>query len=268
MVACPPSLAMTNTSGHAGTQQATPRPVPGPSTTMGCPDTAAPPPSGYRSPAVSCGNDRAIASKSFRMRTLAKPNAARSSGASIVQGQLVSTQRSPATGPATASSASGTDTCRQCRFTNASRASLNRANSATVNHSIGPRWPFDSRASLAFVAPISPNSTCSGGEAMEALRVAFAAGTWSGYVDNARRRSEVPARVCRRRRGPHAPLRGRPVDLRQRAMAVLRLAHAVAQHVTGKEIWKSLIECVPHLAHLSSEYPEARASRSYCSWMP
>src|SRR5262245_47755743 len=155
---------MTIGFGDAGTQQATPRPVPGPSTTMGSPDTAALPPSGYRSAAVSCGNDRAIASKSLKIWTFAKPNPALSSGASIVQGQLVSTQRSSTTGPATASSASGTDTRRQCRSRNASTASPNRANSATVNHSIGPSRPFDSRASLALVAPISPNSTYSGEE--------------------------------------------------------------------------------------------------------
>jgi hypothetical protein len=98
----------------------------------------------------------------------AKLNLAHSSGASMVQGQLVSTQRSSATGPATASSASGTDTCRQCRSKNASTASVNRAKSATVNHSIGPKTPFDSSANLAFVAPISPNSMCSGEEPIEA----------------------------------------------------------------------------------------------------
>src|SRR5258705_3283757 len=95
-----------------GTKQATPRPVPGPSTAIGAPDTALPPPSGYKSAAVRCGNDKAVASKSLQIWTLAKPNAARSSFASIVHGQFVSTQRYSSTGPATSSNASGTDICR------------------------------------------------------------------------------------------------------------------------------------------------------------
>src|SRR3954468_126222 len=95
-----------------GTKQATPRPVPGPSTAIGAPDTALPPPSGYKSAAVRCGNDKAVASKSLKIWTFAKPNAAHNSVVSIVHGQLVSTQRSPSTGPATASAASGTDICR------------------------------------------------------------------------------------------------------------------------------------------------------------
>src|SRR5713226_2969008 len=98
-----------------GTQQATPRPVPGPSTAIGAPDMASPPPSGYKSAAVRCGNDNAVASKSLKRWTFAKPNAAHSSGASIVHGQLVSTQRSLSTGPATASNASGTDGVHKSR---------------------------------------------------------------------------------------------------------------------------------------------------------
>jgi hypothetical protein len=43
------------------------------------------------------------------------------------------------------------------------------------------------------------------------------------------------------------PSAGAQFDLRQRVMAVLRLGHAVARHVTGKEIWKSLIECVDRM---------------------
>src|SRR5712691_10106155 len=144
-----------------GTQQATPRPVPGPSTAIGAPDMASPPPSGYKSAAVRCGNDNAVASKSLKRWTFAKPNAAHSSGASIVHGQLVSTQRSLSTGPATASNASGTDNCRQRQSKKALTASINRGNSATVNELIGPRTPFDRSANLAFVAPISPNSMCS-----------------------------------------------------------------------------------------------------------
>ena len=35
MVACPPSLAITTELGDPGTKQATPRPVPGPSTAIG-----------------------------------------------------------------------------------------------------------------------------------------------------------------------------------------------------------------------------------------
>src|SRR5262245_25100695 len=158
---------MTTELGNVGTKQATPRPVPGPSTTMGSPETAAPPPSGYRSAAVSCGNDSARALKSLKILTLLKPKPARSSGASIVQGQLVSTQRSLTTGPATARNASGTDTWRQRCSKNESIASANRANFATVNHWIGPRTSFDSSANLAFVAPISANNMCSGEEAIE-----------------------------------------------------------------------------------------------------
>src|SRR5215831_1924699 len=97
-----------------GTKQATPRPVPGPSTAIGAPNAAAsPPPTGYKSAAVRSGNDKAVASKSFKIWTLAKLNAAHSSGASIVHSELVSTQRLFSTGPATASNASHTDTCRQ-----------------------------------------------------------------------------------------------------------------------------------------------------------
>ena len=36
-----------------------------------------------------------------------------------------------------------------------------------LNHSIGPKMPFDSSANLAFVAPISANNMCSGEEAIE-----------------------------------------------------------------------------------------------------
>src|SRR5262245_1776620 len=110
MVVWPPSLAMTIELDNVGTKLATPRPVPGPSTTMGSPASAAPPPNGYKSAAVSCGNDSATALKSLQILTFAKPKSAQSSGASIIQGQLVSIQRSLTTGPATARSASGTET--------------------------------------------------------------------------------------------------------------------------------------------------------------
>src|SRR5262249_2484744 len=96
-----------------GTKQATPRPVPGPSTAIGAPNTASPPPIGYKSAAVRSGNDNAVASKSFKMWTFTKLNASHSSDASIVHAELVSTERSLSTGPATASNASHTDTCRQ-----------------------------------------------------------------------------------------------------------------------------------------------------------
>src|SRR5438876_4505508 len=95
------------------TKQATPRPVPGPSTAIGAPNTASPPPTGYKSAAVRNGNDKAVASKSFKIWTFEKLNAPHSSGASIVHAELVSTQRSLSTGPATASNGSHTDTCRQ-----------------------------------------------------------------------------------------------------------------------------------------------------------
>src|SRR6266436_5552959 len=72
-----------------GTKQATPRPVPGPSTAIGAPNAASPPPTGYKSAAVRSGNDKAVASKSFKIWTLAKLNAAHSSGASIVHSELV-----------------------------------------------------------------------------------------------------------------------------------------------------------------------------------
>src|ERR1700757_5273344 len=72
-----------------GTKQATPRPVPGPSTAIGAPDAASPPPTGYKSAAVRIGNDKAVASKSFKILTFAKLNAAHSSGASIVHSELV-----------------------------------------------------------------------------------------------------------------------------------------------------------------------------------
>src|SRR5262249_30688626 len=99
--------------GAPGAKQATPRPVPGPSTAIGAPNTASPPPTGYKSAAVRNGNDKAVASKSFKIWTFAKLNAEHSSSASIVHAELVSTQRSFSTGPATASNASHTDTCRQ-----------------------------------------------------------------------------------------------------------------------------------------------------------
>src|SRR6266567_3983571 len=109
-----------------GTKQATPRPVPGPSTAIGAPNAASPPPTGYKSAAVRSGNDKAVASKSFKIWTFAKLNAPHSSGASIVHEELVSTQRSLSTGPATASNASHTDACRQQPSKNALTASVNR----------------------------------------------------------------------------------------------------------------------------------------------
>src|SRR6516164_6617903 len=102
---------MTMEAWEPGTKQATPRPVPGPSTAIGAPNAASPPPTGYKSDAARSGNDKAVASKSFKIWTFAKLNAAHSS--SIAHAELVSTQRSLLTGPATASNASRTDTCRQ-----------------------------------------------------------------------------------------------------------------------------------------------------------
>src|SRR5258708_39327981 len=96
-----------------GKRQDNPRLVRGPSTAIGAPNTASPSPPGYKSAAVRSGNDKAVASKSFKIWTFAKLNTAHSSGASIVHSELVSTQRLFSTGPATASNASHTDTCRQ-----------------------------------------------------------------------------------------------------------------------------------------------------------
>src|SRR5258708_1643165 len=102
---------MTMELWELGTKQPPQRQSPGPSTAIGAPNTASPPPTGYKSAAVRSGNDKAVASKSFKIWTLAKLNAAHSSGASIVHAELMSTQRSLSTGPATASNASRTDTC-------------------------------------------------------------------------------------------------------------------------------------------------------------
>src|SRR5262249_59318175 len=99
--------------GGRGESQATQGPVPAQSPAIGAPNTASPPPTGYKSAAVRNGNDKAVASKSFKIWTFAKLNAEHSSSASIVHAELVSTQRSFSTGPATASNASHTDTCRQ-----------------------------------------------------------------------------------------------------------------------------------------------------------
>src|SRR5260221_1261584 len=46
---------MTMELSELGTKQATPRPVPGPSTAIGAPNTASPPPTGYKSAAVRRG---------------------------------------------------------------------------------------------------------------------------------------------------------------------------------------------------------------------
>src|SRR5262249_16297897 len=104
---------MTMELWEPGTKQATPRPLPGPSTAIGVPTTALPPPTGSKSAPVRSGNDKAVASKSLKVGILAKVNVAHSSEASIGHAELVSTQRSLATGPATASNAPRTDTCRQ-----------------------------------------------------------------------------------------------------------------------------------------------------------
>src|ERR1700704_4770704 len=113
IVAWPPSPAITDGVSELGIRQATPSPVPGPRTAIGAPDTAGPPPRGYRCESTRWGNDRAVASKSLTSRTCSKPNAAHSSYGSIVHGQLVSTQRLLSIGPAAASSALDSD--RFCR---------------------------------------------------------------------------------------------------------------------------------------------------------
>src|SRR5712691_2685652 len=152
---------MTIEPCEPGTRQATPRPVPGPSTAIGAPHTDSPSPSRYKSAAVRYGKDNAAASKSLQMWIFARPNAAHSSCASIVQGQLVSTQRSSSTGPAAASTASWTDNGRPLQSKKALTTSVNRGNCATVKYLMGPSTPFDRSANLALVAPTSPNSTCS-----------------------------------------------------------------------------------------------------------
>src|SRR5262245_55510670 len=57
---------MTMELWEPGTKQATPRPLPGPSTAIGAPNTASPPPTGYKSAAVRSGSDKAVASKSIQ----------------------------------------------------------------------------------------------------------------------------------------------------------------------------------------------------------
>src|SRR5262245_26574618 len=103
----------------------------------------------------------AAASKSLQRWTVASPKAARSSSASIVHGQLVSTHRRPWTGPAIASTACRTDVDRPLASRNASTASAKLGKSATENRRTGPTTPFDSSANRALVAPISPNNAWS-----------------------------------------------------------------------------------------------------------
>src|SRR5258708_13569681 len=53
-------------------------------------------------------------------------------------------------------------------------AFVKRGKSATVNHLIGPRTPFDRSANLTFVAPISPNNLCSCEKSIERPEAEFA----------------------------------------------------------------------------------------------
>jgi len=137
-------------------RQATPNPLPGPTTAFGAPAAGLPPPIGAKSVGVSQGNDRATASKSLKIRA-SNLKVARSSGVSITQELFVRTLRSPLTGPAMASRARFTRNSRQRSFRNIAMTSAKRANLATSKLVTAPNTPFAKSANRAFVAPISPN---------------------------------------------------------------------------------------------------------------
>ena len=84
----------------------TPSPLPGPSSPMGAPLTGAPPPIWVRSAALKCGTASALATKSLITLSCVKPKCLRSASAENVHGWFVSVTVSPATGAATASTAS------------------------------------------------------------------------------------------------------------------------------------------------------------------
>src|SRR6185312_14369620 len=154
-VAWPPSLVST-APPPCGSQAATPRPVPGPSTAIGASAAGSPPPIRQRSAPEKCGSAQAIASKSLISRTREKSNAICSSAASTTHGLLVSAQRPPSTTPATASTAAS---ARSRPERNARNASVNCKCAAAGMCTIGSSSAPCSTAKRALVPPMSPKST-------------------------------------------------------------------------------------------------------------
>jgi len=90
-----------------------------------------------------------------------RPRTVCSSLMSITQDELVRATRSPFMGPAIARSALWIWVCRQCSFMKIANASVNCSNLATSKLLIALKFPLDNSENLAFVAPISPNTTLS-----------------------------------------------------------------------------------------------------------
>ena len=92
-VAWPASVMIANEAASRSTRQEAPKPVPGPTTSMGAPASGRCPPIETRSDEASAGNPQARASKSLRRCTALKPNSFLMSPASMVQELLVRAAR-------------------------------------------------------------------------------------------------------------------------------------------------------------------------------
>ena len=154
-VAWPASVTIAKVTPPCTTRQEAPKPVPGPTTSIGAPVVEHCLPSENRSEEPNAGSDHAKLSKSLRRCTDLKPNALRKLPASTVHGLFVRVPRSFSIGPATPKMPAPTEPAAACGARKAAIASVAVGYSDTFACSIGPITPRSSSAKRALVPPMS-----------------------------------------------------------------------------------------------------------------